>query len=64
MAKTDTAHFRDFEMTKLSGPVLKSQIATVLANSSQCQAIFECVNQDTGEYRLVLHGVLEGPSDN
>jgi len=47
------------QFNKLSGPSLKKQVTEMLANSTQCQAIFECVNPETGEYRLVLHGVLQ-----
>ncbi len=31
----------------------------MLASSSQCQAILETINQDTGEYRIVLQGIIE-----
>jgi|GEM_PF-3075616 len=46
-------------LNKLSGPSLKKQVTKMIVNSTQCQAIFECVNSETGEYKLVLHGVLD-----
>ncbi|MFQ5651613.1 MAG: hypothetical protein ACE5IY_16880 [bacterium] len=54
--------FKDLEkmnMTKLSGASLKKQISDMLASSSQCKAILETINQDTGEYRIVLQGIIE-----
>ena len=49
----------DLNLTKLSGVSLKKQIERMLANSSQCKAILETVNQDTGEYRIVLQGIID-----
>lgn len=59
MAKVDFKDLERINITQLSGATLKKQIAEMLANSSQCKAILETINQDTGEYRIVLQGVLE-----
>jgi hypothetical protein len=53
-----------FEMDELLTPqisseTLKRRIIEMLTNSSQCKAILESINQDTGEYRIVLQGTLE-----
>jgi len=47
-----------------SGSTLKKQISQMLAQSSQCEAIFQCINHDTGEYKIVLHGVLDETLSN
>ena len=49
----------DLNLTKLSGVSLKKQIERMLANSSQCKAILETINHDTGEYRIVLQGIID-----
>ena len=59
MAKTDFQDLMKTNMTQLSGASLKKQISQMLASSSQCKAILETVNHDTGEYRIVLQGVIE-----
>ncbi len=59
MEKIDIKVIESINTTHLSGDALKKHITEMLASSSQCQAILECVNQDTGEYRIVLQGILE-----
>lgn len=59
MAKIDFKDLEKINITKLSGARLKEQIGSMLASSSQCKAILECINQDTGEYRIVLQGILD-----
>jgi hypothetical protein len=49
----------DINVTRLSGTTLKKHISNMLANSSQCRAILECMNPDTGEYRIVLQGIID-----
>ncbi len=49
----------DLNATHLSSAALKKRITEMLANSSQCRAILECINQNTGEYRIVLQGIIE-----
>lgn len=51
-------------LTMRSGSTLKKQISQMLAQSSQCEAIFQCINHDTGEYKIVLHGVLDETLSN
>lgn len=59
MAKVTFKDLDKINVTKLSGASLKKQISAMLASSSQCKAILETVNQDTGEYRIVLQGIIE-----
>lgn len=59
MASITATELDKISSTGLSGTSLKKHITEMLANSSQCKAILECVNQDTGEYRIVLEGVIE-----
>lgn len=63
MAKVDAKELEKMNMTKLSGASLRQKIADMLTSSSQCKAIFECVNQDTGEYRIVLQGIIENSTN-
>lgn len=58
MTAVDAKQLEKINITKLSGASLKKQIENMLANSSQCRAILECINHDTGEYRIVLQGIL------
>ena len=59
MAKIVFNDLEKMNLTQLSGASLKKQISDMLANSSQCKAILETINQDTGEYRIVLQGIME-----
>lgn len=59
MPKLELNNLMNSNLTKLSGVSLKKEIEKMLANSSQCKAIFETVNQDTGEYRIVLQGIID-----
>lgn len=58
----DNSNFKDFQnidVTQLSCTNLKKHVTNMLENSSRCKAILECINQDTGEYRIVLEGIME-----
>ncbi len=58
----ENSNFKDLQRmnaTLLSCTNLKKHVADMLENSSHCKAILECVNQDTGEYRIVLEGIIE-----
>jgi len=59
MPHVKSNNITDFNLTKLSGMSLKKQIERMLANSLQCKAILETVNHDTGEYRIVLQGIID-----
>lgn len=59
MDTTKLSKIKRLTTTKLSPASLKQHISEMLDNSSHCRAILECVNHDTGEYRIVLHGILE-----
>ncbi len=56
------SNFKDLQrmdITQLSCTNVKKHVTAMLENSSQCKAILECINQDTGEYRIVLEGIIE-----
>ena len=57
--KTNIKKYQRINTAHLSCATVKQHITELLANSSQCQTILECMNQDTGEYRIVLQGILE-----
>jgi hypothetical protein len=53
---------RDLEIIKnlnLPQSTLKRQVNNMLCSSQNCKLTVECINQDTGEYRIVLQGILE-----
>jgi len=59
------SNFKDLQrmdITQLSCTNLRKHVTAMLENSSQCKAILECINQDTGEYRIVLEGIIETES--
>ncbi len=62
MPQLELSNVMDLNLTKLSGVSLKKQIEKMLASSSQCKAILETVNHDTGEYRIVLQGIIDQTS--
>ncbi len=59
MAQINIKDLESLNIRQLSGITLKEQITNMLASSSQCKAILECINQDTGEYRIVLQGIID-----
>jgi len=59
MVNSDFKDLQRMNTTQLSCTNLRKYVAEMLENSSQCKAILECINQDTGEYRIVLEGILE-----
>jgi len=62
MVNSDFKDLQRMNTTQLSCTNLRKYVAEMLENSSQCKAILECINQDTGEYRIVLEGILETES--
>lgn len=55
-------NIRDLEIirnAKISALTLKRQIGNMVESSENCRAIVECLNRETGEYRIVLQGTLE-----
>lgn len=55
-------NIRDLEIIKnanVSSSTLKRQLTNMLENSTNCRAIVESLNRETGEYRIVLQGTLE-----
>ena len=59
MVNSNYKELHRINITQLSCTNLKKHVTEMLENSSHCKAIFECVNQDTGEYRIVLEGNIE-----
>ncbi|MFQ5864992.1 MAG: hypothetical protein ACE5IW_07175 [bacterium] len=59
MTKLNLNELDELLTPQISSETLKRHIIEMLSNSSQCKAILESVNQDTGEYRIVLQGTLE-----
>lgn len=58
----DRENYQDLQKLsamQMSGSALKQHVVDIVNNSSQCKVILECVNHDTGEYRIVLEGVIE-----
>ncbi len=47
------------EISPTSPATLRSKLAEILINSISATARVERVNQETGEYRVVLHGLLD-----
>ena len=55
-------NLRDLELIRnanISSHTLKRQLNNMLVSSSNCRAIVESLNRETGEYRIVLQGTLE-----
>ena len=47
------------ESTPTSSYTLQTKLSEVLYNSYSCRARVETVNQETGEYRIVLQGTID-----
>lgn len=53
---------RDLEIirnAKISSSTLKRQLGNMLENSGNYRAVVESLNRETGEYRIVLQGILD-----
>ncbi|MFQ5823942.1 MAG: hypothetical protein ACE5JB_07800 [bacterium] len=59
MVKININELDELLTPQIASETLKKNIIDLLTNSSQCKAILESINQDTGEYRIVLQGTLE-----
>ncbi len=59
MANINLNELDELLTPQISSDTLKKHIIEMLNNSSQCKAILESINHDTGEYRIVLQGTLE-----
>lgn len=62
MAKLNDTDLSKFYAPFLSSTTLKKHIVDMLTNSTQCKAILENINYETGEYRIVLQGILNNHS--
>lgn len=53
---------RSLEASSVNPTQLKSKVGDMILSSTNVHAKVESINQETGEYRLVLQGTLqEGP---
>ncbi|MFQ5708550.1 MAG: hypothetical protein ACE5HO_13925 [bacterium] len=59
MSEFDFKELEELQSLYFSSATLKKRIVKMLSKSTQCKAILESVNHDTGEYRIVLQGTLE-----
>lgn len=50
---------RNIELTPTSPASLRNKLNEMILNSTHCKAKVDVVNQETGEYRLVLQGTLD-----
>ncbi len=59
MEKPFLKEFENLHSHQISCDTLKKYIRDMLERSTQCKAILESINHDTGEYRIVLQGIVE-----
>lgn len=59
MARFRMEDFRTLEQTPTSPATLRSKISEVIFSSTHARARVEALNQETGEYRVVLQGTLD-----
>lgn len=59
MARSNFKEFEKLQTPFLSSAAFKKHLLEMLEKSSQCKAILENINDETGEYCIVLQGVLE-----
>ena len=50
---------RNIEVTPTSPASLRNKLNEMILSSTTCKAKVDVVNQETGEYRLVLQGTLD-----
>ncbi len=50
---------RSIESAPTSPSTLRSKFGEMILNSTTCRAKVETINQETGEYRVVLQGTLD-----
>ena len=50
---------KSLEITPTSPGSIRSKVGEMIVNSTVCRAKIESVNQETGEYRIVLQGTLD-----
>ena len=47
------------EVTPTSPGGMRTKVSEMIINSTLCRAKVESINQETGEYRIVLQGTLD-----
>ncbi len=50
---------KGLEVKPSSPGSMRSKLSEMIVNSTVCRAKIETINQDTGEYRIVLQGSLD-----
>lgn len=53
------ADIPNLEVTPTSPASLRNKLNEMIFNSTACKAKVDVINQETGEYRLVLQGTLD-----
>ncbi len=51
--------FRGLEVKTTSPGAMRSKLNEMIVNSTVCRAKIESINQETGEYRIVLQGSID-----
>lgn len=59
MTKFDVRDLEVIKSAKLPYTTLRRQLTNMVESSKNCRAIVESLNRKTGEYRIVLQGILQ-----
>ena len=59
MARFRMEDLRTIENSPTSPSTLRGKIGQVILSSTQARAKLESINPETGEYRVVLQGILD-----
>ncbi len=51
--------FKALEVKPTSPGAMRSKLNEMIVNSTVCRAKIESINQETGEYRIVLQGSID-----
>ena len=50
---------KSLEIAPTSPGSIRTKVGEMIVNSTVCRAKIEAINQETGEYRIVLQGTLD-----
>ena len=64
MNNFDLRDLRIIENSNIPLSTLRRQMGNMLQKSAVCTAKVESIDQETGEYRVILHGKLEQAYNN
>ena len=56
----DLRMLEDVNTTHLSTTTLKKRLESLLGHATRLKVILETVNHDTGEFRIIIQGELDG----